>query len=65
LALCQASTIASSTISIPTNLSHIPNLRKLIPILPVPQYKSKIVPLVYPVIFAAVWNNVCAAKVFV
>ena len=37
LALCRASVIASSTISIPTSLFHFPTFKKLIPILPVPQ----------------------------
>gem|GEM_PF-5828708 len=36
-ALYHASVIASSTISIPTNLSPFPDFKKLIPILPVPQ----------------------------
>jgi hypothetical protein len=36
-ALCHASVIASSTISIPTSLSHFPTFKKLIPILHVPQ----------------------------
>lgn len=43
-AFCRASVMASSTISIQTNLFPFPAFKKLMPMLPVPQYRSNIVP---------------------
>ncbi len=62
--LC-ASTIASSTISIPTRRDHHHDFSAQIPIVPLPQYRSSIVPFTFPTIWRAVENNISAPVVLV
>jgi len=64
-ALCRASVIASSTISIHTSLFPFPAFKKLMPMLPVPQYRSSIVHSIVPTIFMAWLKSCCAQSVFV
>jgi hypothetical protein len=64
-ALFQASSIASGTISIHSNSLPIPNFKKLIPILPAPQYKSNIFHLISHTLCAAVPKSFSAPCVFV
>jgi len=64
-ALYHASVIASSTISIQTSLLPLPDFKKLIPIVPVPQYKSNIVHSICPTIRIAWPKSCCAQRVFV
>ena len=65
LALCSASMMASGTISIPMRWSHVPALRKLNQMLPVPQYRSRIFPSICPTISIASEKSCSAPYVFV
>jgi hypothetical protein len=64
-ALYRASWIASGTISIPNSSLPIPNFKKLIHILPAPQYKSNIFHLISHTLCAAVPKSFSAPCVFV
>jgi hypothetical protein len=57
LALCHASTIASSTISTQTNSSHTQDFKKDNQILQAQQYKSKMFHSIRQAIFMAVQNS--------
>jgi hypothetical protein len=65
LALCCASIIASSTISIQTKSDQIQFFSKLIHIVHVQQYRSNMVHFTYHNISCAFENNFCAQNVFV
>jgi hypothetical protein len=64
-ALCQASVIAFSTISTPISSSQSPCLRREIPILPAPQYRSNTLPSIFPAILIAVEKRSWAPRVLV
>ena len=64
-ALYRASWMASDTISIHNNSFPIHNFKKLIPILPAPQYRSSIFHLISQILCAAVPKSFSAQCVFV
>ena len=64
-ALCRASCIASGTISIHSNSSQIHDFKKLIQILPAPQYKSNTFHLISQMFCIQVANSLSAQCVFV
>ncbi|MEI8252357.1 MAG: hypothetical protein WCG25_01070 [bacterium] len=65
LALCCASIIASSTISIQTKSDQIQFFSRLIHMVHVQQYRSNMVHFTYHNISCAFENNFCAQNVFV